>query len=246
MMRLAFVFAILVAVSSCKKSEDRSCWKTVGDLSTKEINLEPFDKIKLNAHIQYLLVQDSTDKLIIRGGKNLLNFVKAEMVEDVLEISNENKCNFLRDYDQKITVEIHFTNLINIHFEGSERLWGSGKLKFDWLTLLIRDGAGPVDLDFDAQYINTILSHGFGSFKFTGSTNKANFNIRSNGYGDAFGLVVNDSITVISKTQGNVKVNADGAILKAQTEADGDIMYKGIPSSILFNQYGKGKLIDSN
>ncbi len=246
MMRLAFVFAIFFGFISCKKSEDRSCWKTVGDLSTKEIILEPFNKIKLNAHLQYLLVQDSTNKLIIRGGKNLINFVQAEMVDDVLEISNKNKCNFLRDYDQKITVEIHFTNLINIHFEGSERLWGSGKLKFDWLTLLIRDGAGPVELDFDAQFINTILSHGFGSFKFTGSTNKANFNIRSNGYGDAFGLSVNDSITVISKTQGNVKVNADGAILKAQTEADGDIMYKGLPSSILFNQYGDGKLIDAN
>jgi hypothetical protein len=246
MMRIAFVFLLIVTLSSCKKTEDRPCWKSVGDLSSKEIKLEPFDKIKLNAHLQFLLVQDSTDKLVIKGGKNLLNFVKAEMVDDVLEISNENKCNFLRDYDQKITVEIHFTSLINIHFEGSEPLLSDGKLKFDWLTLLIRDGAGPVELDFDAQYINTILSHGFGSFKFSGTTNQANFNIRSNGYGDAFGLAVNDSITVISKTQGNVKINADGAILKAQTEADGDIMYKGLPSSILFNQYGDGKLIDAN
>ncbi len=245
-MRLIVFFLVLTAVTSCKKSADRPCLKSVGENSSKDIQLDPFNKIKLYAHLNYLLVQDSTDKLVIKGGKNLLNFVKAEMVDDVLEISNQNKCNFLRDYDQKITVEIHFTSLINIHFEGSEPLLSDGKLKFDWLTLLIRDGAGPVELDFDAQYINTILAHGFGSFKFTGTTNQANFNIRSNGYGDAYGLSVNDSITVISKTQGDVKVNADGAILKAQTEADGDVYYKGIPSSILFNQYGDGKLVDAN
>jgi hypothetical protein len=191
-------------------------------------------------------VQDSTDKIILKGGKNLLNFVKAEMIDDVLEIKNENKCNFLRDYDQKITVEIHFTNLINIHFEGSEPLISNGKMKFDWLTILIRDGAGPVELDFDAQFINTILSHGYGNFKYTGTTNQANFNIRSNGYGDTYGLSVNDSLTVISKTQGNIKVNADGAKLKAQTEADGNIYYKGVPSSVLFNKYGNGNLVDAN
>jgi hypothetical protein len=246
MIKYIFVFVCILAVSSCKKAEDRSCWKTVGENASKEILLEPFDKIKLHAHINYLLVQDSTDKLVLKGGKNLLNFVTAEKNDDVLEVKNENKCNFLRNYDKNITVEIHFTSLINIHFEGSEPLLSKGKLKFDWLTLLIRDGAGPVELDFEAQYINTILAHGFGSFKYTGSTNRANFNIRSNGYGDAFGLSVNDSLTVVSKTQGDVRVNANGAKLKAQTEADGDILYKGLPSSIQFNQYGTGKLVDAN
>ena len=246
MIKYIFVIVLIVAASACKKAEKRSCWKSVGENATKEIQLEPFNKIKLHAHLNYLLVQDSTDKLVLKGGKNLLNFVSAERVEDVLEIKNENKCNFLRDYDQKITVEIHFTSLINIHFEGSEPLLSEGKLKFDWLTLLIRDGAGPVELDFEAQYINTILAHGFGSFKYTGSTNRANFNIRSNGYGDAYGLSVNDSLTVVSKTQGDVKINADGAKLKAQTEADGDILYKGLPSSIQFNQYGTGNLVDAN
>ena len=142
--------------------------------------------------------------------------------------------------------EIHFTSIINIQFEGTEALVNRDTLQFDWLTFLIRDGAGKVKLNFNAQFVNAIVSHGWGDFTFKGTVNQANFNVRSNGFCDTYGMKVLDSLTVISNTQGTVKVNTNGAKLKAQTEADGNILYKGIPSSIQFNQIGSGSLIDSN
>lgn len=240
-----FVFMTLLLIG-CRKPEDRDCFKTVGDDTTLEIIPPSFNKILLREHLEYVLVQDSVEKIILHGGKNLLNFVNIEMVDDVLEISNENKCNFLRTYKRKIKVEIHFIDLLNIHFEGTEALTNKGTLEFNWLTFLIRDGAGPVNLNFNAQSVNATISHGWGDFTFAGNVGYANLNVRSNGYCDTYGMNVQDSLTVISNTQGTVKVNANNVKLKAQIDADGDIYYRGIPTSIKLNQYGNGELIDDN
>jgi hypothetical protein len=242
---LVFTF-ILSILTACKKPEERTCFKRTGDIDTLEVSVGGFDKLFLHEHVEYELIQDSLDKVVLVGGKNLLGEIQLTVNEGLLDISNHNRCNFLRDYQKKVKAEIHFTNIINIHFEGTETLANRDMLQFDWLTFLIRDGAGPVKLNFNAQYVNAIVSHGWGDFTFKGTVNQANLNVRSNGYCDTYGMKVLDSLTVISNTQGTVKVNANGAKLKAQTEADGNILYKGVPSSIQFNQIGAGSLIDSN
>ena len=242
---LVFIF-ILSILTACKKPEERTCFKRTGDIDTLEVSVGGFDKLFLHEHVEYELIQDSLDKVVLVGGKNLLGEIQLAVTEGLLDISNHNRCNFLRDYQKKVKAEIHFTNIINIHFEGTETLANRDTLQFDWLTFLIRDGAGPVKLNFNAQYVNAIVSHGWGDFTFKGTVNQANLNVRSNGYCDTYGMKVLDSLTVISNTQGTVKVNANGAKLKAQTEADGNILYKGVPSFIQFNQIGAGSLIDSN
>ena len=246
MKQLVVYIFILSIVAACKKPEERTCFKRTGEIDTLELTLGSFDKLFLHEHLEYELIQDSLDKVVLVGGKNLLGEIQLTVTEKLLDISNHNRCNFLRDYQKKVKAEIHFTNIINIHFEGTETLVNRDTLQFDWLTFLIRDGAGPVKLNFNAQYVNAIVSHGWGDFTFKGKVNHANLNVRSNGYCDTYGMKVLDSLTVISNTQGSVRVNANGAKLKAQTEADGNILYKGAPSSIQFNQIGSGSLIDSN
>jgi hypothetical protein len=220
--------------------------KSAGTEDTLEIPLDSFNRLYLHSHIVYSLIQDSLNKVVITGGSNLLPHIRSTVTDGQLEISNENKCNFLRSYKKKVTVEIHFSSLINIHFEGSEPMTNRGTLKFDWLTFLIRDGAGPVNLNFDAQHVYANISHGWGDFTFSGNVQYANLNIRSNGYCDLLGMNIQDSVTVISNTQGDVKVKAQGIKLKVQTLSDGDVYYKGIPSLIEFDQFSNGQLIDMN
>ena len=240
---LSFVVFVL---SGCKKPEDRPCWKTAGEEAEMTVALEPFTKLFLKEHVEFILVQDTVEKVVLTGGKNLLNFISVSVSDQTLEIGNQNKCTFFRSYDKKVKAEIHFKNIENIRFEGSESLTNKGKLNFSWLTLLIRDGAGPVNLNVDALAIIATISHGWGDFTFTGDVNYANFNVWSNGFCNTYGLNVKDSITVISSTQGAVRINADQVKLKAETNGSGHIYYRGVPSSISFNKYGLGELIDDN
>ncbi len=246
MRNIKFIVGGILMLISCSKVEDRACVKSVGEETTLEILTPQIDRLFLHEHLEYVLVQDTVEKVVLIGGKNLLNFVIVDVSDGLLDISNTNKCNFLRSYKKKIRVEIHFIELINIHFEGTESLTNKDTLQFNWMTFLIRDGAGPVALNFNADVIYATVSHGWGDFTFNGTVNYANLNVRSNGFCDTYGLKVKDSLTVISNTQGYVKVNANKVKFKSQIDLDGDIYYKGIPTLIKFNQFGKGVLIDAN
>lgn len=243
MRSLSFFVLMISILVSCKKPEDRKCAKSTGETDTLEMALDIFDRLHLHEHLVYELIQDSTNRVVLQGGKNLLNLVNVTVSDGLLDIRNENRCNFLRSYKNKIKVEIHFTNISDIQFEGSEPMFSRGKLKFDWLTFLIRDGAGSVDLNFDAQRVYATISHGWGDFTFRGNVQHANLIIRSNGYCDLLGMNISDSVTVVSNTQGAVKVFADGIKIKAQTLADGNIYYKGTPAVIQFEKLSGGQLI---
>lgn len=247
MKNLFYFFVIITALGACKKPEDRRCLKTIGEDSTKEIEVDSFDRVYLKEHIHYVLVQDTVEKVVVKGGKNLLNFINVQVVDGRLEIMNENKCSFLRSYDREVEVEIHFKELINIHYEGTETLTNKGTLELGWLVVLIRDGAGPVNLNFNADAVFTTISHGWGDFTYSGSVGYANLIVKSNGYCDTYGLNVQDSLTVVSYTPGTVKVNANNALMKAEIGGSGDIWYKGVPvGEPVLNRYGSGELINKN
>lgn len=245
--KITYLIFIIISLNSCKKAEDRECAKSAGNEATKEILLEPFHQLLLKEHMEFMLIQDTIEKIVLKGGKNLLNFIKTDISDGILEIRNENKCNFLRSYKKKVLVEIHFIDLNNIDFQGTEQMNNKDTLQFYWMTFIIRDGAGPVKLNLNADVLHATISHGWGDFTFNGVAREANFFIRSNGFCDTYGLKIIDSLTVISRTQGSVKVNVNNVKFKAETQGDGDIYYKGIPNSpILFHQYGSGELIDAN
>lgn len=245
MKSLIVLIVVGLCFASCKKAEDRRCFKFLGEEKTIEVELEDFDKLILNAHLEYILVQDSTDKLVITGGENVVNLVEWEIDNDkILTISNGNKCNFLRNERKVIKVEIHYTNVYNIRFEGTEPLTTKGTLKTDYFVLLIRDGAGPVTMDLDCISVNADISHGWGDYTFTGTTDYAYLAARSNGFCDTRGLSVSTDIYVASETSGTIKVNCGNLNLKGHLKSNGDIEYIGNPSSVNVLNTGTGKVID--
>jgi hypothetical protein len=238
---------VLLCLFSCKKSEDRNCFKSTGELTSKEIPLVDFDKIYFGPHLKYILVQDTINKVVLHGGKNLLNFVETSVDDDArLNVRNNNKCNFLRDYDKVITVEIHLKFLRNMLFEGTHELTCQNTLNTDYLAVVMTDGAGFMSLDVNAYQIFCSTTNGWCNFELKGNVQYLNLQIEGNGFGSTYGLHVSDSLDVISNTPEIVKVNADGCIFRAQTLKTGDIWYIGYPQSVTWNAYGEGELLDKN
>jgi hypothetical protein len=146
--------SVIFLVFSCKKPEDRTCFKLLGPETTKEIPLASFDRLDLREHVEYILIQDSLDKVVLKGGRNLLNLIEASVSDGLLTIENNNRCNFLRNAKKVVVAEIHFTSLINIRFIGTEPLRSQGTIHTDYLTFYSRDGAGDVILDVNAIEVN--------------------------------------------------------------------------------------------
>lgn len=242
-MRILTFLSIIFFLAACKKSEDRKCFKSTGDDTEFEILLDDFHELNLNEKLAYILVHDTINKVIVKGGENLINFVKLDVNDGVLTVSNENKCNFLRTYKKIIEVEIHCKDINKITYNGTETLRNLDTLKFNVIDLLIRDGAGPVDLTIDNDMIKADVTHGWGDFTLHGKTNYARLEVKSNGYCDAYDLKSN-KLTVISNTPAISKVNADQAIFTVQIEGSGDVWYKGNSNgNPVIYQYGTGELI---
>ncbi len=229
-MRSSFVFLLAgLLVFSCKKPENRTCFKSMGSETTKEIPLASFDRVDLREHVEYVLIQDSLDKVVLKGGKNLLNLIEVNVSGGSLTIENKNRCGFFRNAKKVVIAEIHFTKLINVRFIGTEPLRSQGTIYTDYFTFYSRDGAGDVTLDLNAIEINAEANHGWCNFTLTGFAQKARICAKSNSYCDVSGLTVSDSIYIASETVGDIKINAENLIIHGYITESGNILYKGTP-----------------
>jgi len=245
-MRLILLISISFLVFGCKKAEERNCVKSIGSNTSKEILLEDFDLIFMGPHIKYKLIQDVVNKVVINGGENIVGEIEVDILYKKLTIKNNNKCAFLRPYNEVIEVEIHFIDLINIDFEGTHEVLCPDTIQLNDFTLAIRDGAGPFDLKLNANSLNLIITHGWGNYTVSGNVNYATFQINSNGFGNSNGLNVLTDLIVISNSVGLIEVNANSSNLFAEINSSGNIKYVGIPNLIELNHYGTGSLIDNN
>lgn len=243
MKRLFPVLVLFVVLFACKKPVNRTCWKFAGATKSLTITVGDFTALFLKGHLSYTLVQDSTDKIVITGGENLIGHVKWTNENGLLTLENGNKCNFLRDPKNEINIAIHCTNVSNIRFEGTEPLIGLGTLKSDYFVLFIRDGAGPVTLDLESLVVNADIAHGWGEYHLSGTTKSARIAVRSNGFCTVDKLHITDSVYVGSESQGDITLNANGIPMSGYIKAGGNIRYKGIPNAINVIKTGEGNLI---
>ncbi len=246
-MRIEFlIFTVLFLFVSCKKEEDRNCIKSVGEISSREVFVEDFSQLYMGPHLKYKLIQDSTDKVVIISGENLLNGIDVAVENSVLRLENSNKCAFLRTYEEVIEVEIHFTHLSKIEFEGTHEVVCPETIQSVNLDLLITEGAGHFELKLNANSLNLVIAKGWGNYSVSGNVNYANFRVSGNGFGSSYDLNVLNELVVISNTVGLVELRADQCVLLSEIKSSGSIHYKGIPSVIEFNNYGSGELVNQN
>jgi hypothetical protein len=246
-MRYGLIIAITaVVLAGCKKPEDRRCFKSTGDDTELEIPVAEFNRIYMGPHAAYVLIQDSLNKVVIKGGKNLVKQLDVSVEDQLLSVTNKNRCAFLRNAKRGLVVEIHCTSVINIHYEGTEYLKSVGTIHSDYLAMMVRDGAGPVDLTIQSIHIETDISHGWGDYTLHGTTQTARIGAHSNGYCDVYDLNITDSVYIASDTPGTIKVKANGIPLSGFIKGSGNIWYKGVPSSINVVLTGDGKVENKN
>ena len=241
--KLIYIIGLFIVFVSCKKAENRSCFKFVGNEKTKEVDINEFYKLKLYEHIKFELVQDTVNKVVLVGGENLINVININVSDNTLTITNDNKCNFLRNYDKVVKAEIHFKVLKELDYYGTETLTNRNVLNLPWFSISMIKNASTIDLKLNSNMLFASSSGGYGDFVLSGSTNYASLSASSNGYCNVNKLIVKDSLNVVSNTMGQMKINADKVLLRAELKLRGNIYCIGIPSSSFIKEINSGKLI---
>jgi hypothetical protein len=246
-LRLPFVlfFLLLFCFAGCKKPENRKCYKSTGAKEEKVIYLTNFDSLFVSPKLKVHLILSTENKVVIRAGKNMMNFIHAEQRKsNWLIVSNSNKCSFLRKMNEEIEMDIYFTNMSYIDYQGSEDLT-TEKLNIDSLIVKARVGNGTMYLDVNSTYLDVYANAGSSNYVITGNVMNTYLGIGSNCYCDATKLLVSNYMECINTSQGDAYINVNGCTLNALLTTRGNIYYSGIPVGVTKNEKDKGRLIQN-
>jgi len=97
---------VMMSVLACNREDAPDCFQTAGEYQSVYRDLDMFNSIELNDYIQYELCDTTCYGVLITAPKNLMSDIETNVIDDKLFIRNENSCNFVRSYKNRITVRI--------------------------------------------------------------------------------------------------------------------------------------------
>ncbi len=233
---------IIFTLVSCKKNSFPDCFKSTGEIKEEERNVGDFNTVLLNDNVNLHLSKGNENKLVVKAGKNLLEKIVTEIISDTcLEISNLNRCNWVRSYKTPVDVYLTFKNLIDIEYHSVGNIDNNDTLNIDSLAVNVREGAGNITLTVNAKKIFSNIHRGTATVKFSGNTWLLFV------YSADFGLVDNGDLNarrvyLRSETGNDIYVRTQKSIA-ATINGIGNVYYYGNPQDVSKDGTGTGKLI---
>jgi hypothetical protein len=226
----------------CENNPLADCFNSSGPITQVEREIGQFNSIQMNDNVSLYLRQSDTNRLVLEAGSNLMKRIVTSVDEDgVLEISNNNTCNWLRSYDKPVNIYLDFIRLDSLQYRSIGDLISLDTLRIDTLELNITEGAGEIKLILKTQKLFCNLHYGTATVKLSGFAGLC-FT-----YSASFGLIDNRNLEtkfqyVTSKSSNDMYVTAS-VELGATIENIGNIYYSGNPGNVSLIQDGTGQLI---
>lgn len=171
---LFIIFTILLFIT-CEKPSD--CIKSSGPIKSKVFTGLTFSKLLVNKRINVVLIEGPEHKVEVQTGENLINDIEVTVEGDLLKLSDNTTCNWVRDYGNTI-VYVTAPNITKINSKTEQTISSQGVLHYPNLNILSNSsddgyagvGTGDYYLTVDNETI-TIENNDVGRFFITGNTN---------------------------------------------------------------------------
>jgi len=212
----------------CKKAPDRTCLKKTGSSVTETTYLDGLSLISVYDDVNVVLIQDSVNYIEVASYENIINHIVTRFENNNLEIRNNNKCRFLRNYDKQTTVKIHITALDKLELYGKGNIETENTIVNNRFHIYTHSSNSNLNLNVSSnnltiEFVNGTLDgniKGFGKETYIFHSGYSNVNF--------IGLET-EILNVINKSYSSTYVNATTS-LTAKIENTGNIYYKGNPT----------------
>jgi hypothetical protein len=167
-------YLVLLLLFTCNTEDAHDCFQKTGHIIQETVNVRSFQRILVNRDIELIIKEAPDYKVTVETGENLINDVTVEVIGDRLVLTDNNTCNYVRDYGiTKIYVEA--PNLSEIRTSSQYEVSSEGILNFENLSLFSEDyyetnefTVGDFRLAVNAQNV-TIGSNNLSFFYLNGS-----------------------------------------------------------------------------
>ncbi len=238
--RYILVISFFFALTGCQKSEDRRCFKSIGDITFESRPLTPYSFVVLDDHIDLILTDTIDNSLVVESGTNLIGFIVTEVSNDTLFIRDDNKCSFLRDFRYKTKIHLNSMTLNKVLLGGSGNL--SNAIPTNRNITVDADRAnGNIDLTLACDSCSFIVNVGVTKIDLSGTCENSYFYYFGHGDVEASQLLSAKALIHWNST-GWLKVNATSSI-RGIIESSGNVYYSGNPTIVDVGMTGSGELI---
>ncbi|WJJ96646.1 head GIN domain-containing protein [Algibacter luteus] len=246
MQKLKYILICLI-VMACDSENAGDCFQKSGSIIQQDIVVDSFDKILVNRDIELILKEDDNQKVTIETGENLLNDVVAEVIDGRLILTDNNTCNYVRDYGVT-KVYVNAPNIAEIRSSTQYDVSSDGVLTYPNLNILSEDfgAAGSFNVgDFRLQIDNTSLNVVFNNISIcyvSGQTENLNVIFASGTSRFEGRNLIAQKVTVSNRSSNDMIVNPQQE-LSGQILGIGDVISTNTPPIVNVEVLYRGQLI---
>lgn len=180
MKKFSLLIVLFWVFGACEKPSD--CVESSGVMTTKEIAVQPFKRIKVYRGIEVIITQGSEYKVEVVAGSNFIDNIEVKQNGDQLIFKDDVSCNWVRAYGEtKILVTT--PTLEEVYSKTDRNISSNGVLTYPYISFIAMDkdgdgesGAGTGDFILNVNNDNlNIANNNVSRFYLSGQTNKANF-----------------------------------------------------------------------
>ncbi|MDG1728456.1 MAG: DUF2807 domain-containing protein [Algibacter sp.] len=238
------LFFLIIA---CDSEDTGDCFQKAGSVIQQEIALSSFDKILVNRDIELVIKEGVAQSVIIETGKNLINDVITEVVDGRLILTDNNTCNYVRDYG--ITkVYITSPNITEIRSSTQYDVSSDGVLTYPSLTVLSEDFGAPGTFnigDFRLQIDNASFSLVFNNLSvcyISGETDNLSVTFAAGTSRFEGRNLIAQNVFVINRGSNDMIVNPQQEI-KGRISGIGNVISVNTPLIIDVEEVYRGRLV---
>jgi hypothetical protein len=242
-LRALFIISLGLLLDSCGKDSIFDLFQSSGPVVKEQREVNRYiDKVSVYDNINLVISQGPATSITVEGGSNLLSDVTTEIGEDsMLTLRNNNKYDWVRSYDKKITVYLQINRLRIIRYESTGDITTMDTIRQDSLRIDAWGGSGKITMTIDCGTLWLTMRYGTMDFDFSGKSGVTY--IMSGSYGPFHCLgLKSHSAFVTSKGTNDCYVNAIDRI-EADISSLGNVYYTGDPPIVSVNRTGAGQLV---
>ncbi|MFD0963527.1 head GIN domain-containing protein [Pseudofulvibacter geojedonensis] len=247
MNKIIYSLLVLVIFWSCDSESVNDCFQQSGTIITQEIDVPVFTKIRVNRDVSLVLKEGLVQEVKVETGENLLNDVEFIVSGDWLTITDNNTCNFVRDYNvTKVYVTV--PNLLEILSSTQFEINSDGVLNFENLNIISENfihtsvnAVGDIYLNLNSQNIE-VVGNNLTNFTLEGVVSDLKVNFASgDGKLNARDLVAN-KVDVFHRGTNTITVNPIQE-LSAELRSTGDLIVVNEPPVTDIEEHYTGEVI---
>lgn len=214
------------------------CIKRTGSIITDVRNVGFFDQIISEDNLSIYVIQDSVYEVRVTAGENVVPLIRTEVVDGILTIKNDNRCNWTRSYKKPLNVTIRVPTLKYITSKGTGNIMGVHTFTVDTIDLETKN-SGDIEFTFNSSKITTHM-FGYGDITLHGTTAEHACSIGGDGFLYASDLIANYT-WIQTFTSGFCYIYASDLLI-CRIDKTGDVYCYGNPTTVQSTRNGTGQL----